>query len=70
MQIINNKLIADDGMTLTNGDTFGKKAYLAVGASPDDWWEVTDEEATNLSTELTDSEALNIIMGVQNDETE
>lgn len=70
MQIINNKLIADGGMTLTNGEAFGKKVYLASGASPDDWWEVTDEEATNLSTELTDSEALDIIMGVQNDETE
>lgn len=70
MQIINNKLIANAGMTLTNGEAFGKAVYLAVGASPDDWWEVTDEEATNLSTELTDSEALDIIMGVQNDETE
>lgn len=70
MQIINNKLIADDGMTLTNGEAFGNKVYLASGASPDDWREVTDEEATNLSTELTDSEALDIIMGVQNDEAE
>ena len=70
MQIINNKLIADEGMTLTNGEAFGKKVYLASGASPYDWWEVTDEEATNLSTELTDREALDIIMGVQNDETE
>lgn len=70
MQIINNKLIADEGMTLTNGEAFGKKVYLASGASPDDWWEVTDEEAKNLGTELTDSEALDIIMGVQSDETE
>lgn len=70
MQIINNKLIAEDGMTLTNGEAFGKTVWLASGASPGDWWEVTDEEAKNRSTELTDSEALDIIMGVQNDETE
>lgn len=38
-------LYADAGMTLTNGTDFGKVVVLAVGASADDWREITDEEA-------------------------
>lgn len=41
-------LKADDGMTLTNGDTFGKVVYLSVNDSADNWHEITDEEAQTL----------------------
>lgn len=45
------KLTADDGMTLTNGETFGKVVYLAAGADPDNWREITDSEAEALKAE-------------------
>lgn len=58
MQKTDNILIASDGMYLTNGETYAKRVYLAVTASPDDWWEVTDTEAEAAMTELTAEEAL------------
>lgn len=45
MEVINNKLIAAEGMTLTNGEAFGKTVYLASGADASVWHEVTDVEA-------------------------
>lgn len=40
------KLTAAEGMTLTNGEAFGKEVYLGINDSPDNWHEITDEEAT------------------------
>ena len=31
------KLIAADGMTLYNGESFGKEVYLGKNDSPDNW---------------------------------
>lgn len=45
------KLIATEGMTLTNGEAFGKTVYLADNASSSDWWEVTDAEAEQMKRE-------------------
>ena len=39
------KLTAAEGMTLTNGETFGKEVYLGTGDAPENWSEITDEEA-------------------------
>ena len=39
------KLTAAEGMTLTNGEAFGKEVYLGVNDSPKNWREITDEEA-------------------------
>ena len=39
------KLVADDGMTLTDGDSYGKTIYLGVNDSPENWREITDAEA-------------------------
>lgn len=39
------KLTAAEGMTLTNGEAFGKEVYLGKNDSPDNWHEITDEEA-------------------------
>lgn len=42
------KLIAEEGMTLTNGKAFGKMVYLGCTDSPDNWREITDEMAIEL----------------------
>ena len=61
MQRIGNKLIAEEGMTLTNGSAYGKRVYLAAGAAADEWREMTDEEAEEQTRELTDREALELL---------
>ena len=38
------KLIASEGMVLTNGDAYGKEVFLGIGDSPDNWWEISEEE--------------------------
>lgn len=43
-------LYAENGMVLTNGQEFGKVVVLAVGASADDWREITEAEAEALET--------------------
>ena len=45
------KLTAAEGMTLTNGDVFGKEIYLGRGDSIDNWQEITDAEAEKLKAE-------------------
>ena len=39
------KLIAYDGMVLTNGEAFGKEVFLGTGDSADNWHEITEAEA-------------------------
>lgn len=62
-------LTADDGMKLTNGEAFGTTVQLGVNDGANNWREVTEAEAERLMAEaeadeeLTDSEALAIIMG-------
>ncbi len=38
-------LKADENMTLTNGEAFGKVVYLGKNDSASNWHEITDEEA-------------------------
>ena len=45
------KLTAAEGMTLTNGEAFGKEVYLGKNDSPDNWHEITDEEAAAIEQE-------------------
>ena len=45
------KLIASEGMTLTNGETYGKTVYLAQNDTADNWREITDAEAEELQKE-------------------
>lgn len=42
------KLIASEGMTLTNGETYGKTVYLAQNDTAENWHEITDAEAEEL----------------------
>lgn len=44
-------LTADEGMTLTNGETYGKKVFLAHNTTADNWREITDSEAEALQKE-------------------
>lgn len=56
MQILGNKLSADDGMMLTNGETVAGVVYLASGAVPADWREVTAEESEVIRRDALDAE--------------
>lgn len=38
------KLTAGEGMTLTNGESFGKEIYLGVNDTAENWYEIADEE--------------------------
>lgn len=43
-------LKADEGMTLTNGEAFGKVVYLGKNDSASNWHEITDEDAEEMQT--------------------
>ena len=47
MVIEGNRLIANDYMWLTNGETVGKTVYLGANDSIENWHEIPDEEAFN-----------------------
>ena len=51
-------LTADEGMRLTNGETFCAIARLGVHASDSEWWEVTSEEAEQMKADLEEDEEL------------
>lgn len=38
------KLIASDGMILTNGTDYGREVFLADTEKADNWHEITEEE--------------------------
>ena len=40
------KLIASEGMTLTNGETYGKEVYLGVNDSADNWQEIPESQVS------------------------
>ena len=42
------KLTAAEGMTLTNGEAFGKEIYLGINDRAENWREITDVEAEKL----------------------
>ena len=48
MIINDNVLKADEGMTLTNGEAFGKTIYLGINDNKNNWKEITDIEAEEL----------------------
>lgn len=50
--IVLRSLKADDGMILTNGETFSTLVYLGIYDSPENWREITEEEAEQLKSEL------------------
>lgn len=48
------KLIASEGMMLTNGEIFGKEVFLGTGDSADNWHEITEAEAQEIMAEQED----------------
>lgn len=38
------KLIASEGKWFTNGESYGKVIGLGIYDSPDNWYEITEEE--------------------------
>jgi hypothetical protein len=38
------KLTASSGTVLTNGEAYGTEIYLGKFDSPDNWWEISEEE--------------------------
>ena len=48
------KLTASEGMTLYNGEAFGKKVFLGSSDSPENWWEITDAEAEAIQAQFAD----------------
>ena len=42
--VIINKITADEGMWLTNGETYSKEVYLGKYDKVENWHEITEEE--------------------------
>lgn len=67
------KLTASEGMTLTNGEAFGKIVHLAQSDDGSGWYEITDAEAEVLKRDSQEAETADYRkalaeMGVQFDE--
>ena len=44
-------LTADEGKTLTDGESFGKTVVMPMTAATADWREISDEEAARLQAQ-------------------
>jgi hypothetical protein len=45
------KIMASEGMILTNGETYGKEIYLGINDKPENWYEITEEEYSKILEE-------------------
>ena len=45
------KLIASEGMVLTNDEAYGKEIYLGKNDKPENWHEITEEEYNEILKE-------------------
>lgn len=52
MIVENNRLIADNGMRLFNGDIIAVEVWLSPSDSIDNWREITEEEAQRIEAEM------------------
>lgn len=65
MTINGNRLIPDEGMILTNGQTYSSCVYLGIYDSPANWHEISAEDVPDDQNEsdADTREALNILLG-------
>lgn len=47
-----NKITADEGMYLTDGNTYGKVIFVGAGKSVEDFYEITEEEYNKIQEAL------------------
>ena len=45
-------LKATEGMIYTNGKDYARIAFLCTGDSPDNWWEIAEEEYNKITEEV------------------
>lgn len=50
-QVIINKLIAEKGKVLTDGEVFGKTIFLGNSRNPDEFYEISEEEYDAIMSE-------------------
>ena len=65
MIIEGNKVTANEGKTLTNGETYSKQVYLGIHDAPENWREIPDEDVPEEPTIEDKAEAYDILMGVE-----
>ena len=63
MIIEGNVIRPDDGMVLTNGETYSDCVYLGIHDSPSNWHEIPQEDVPGEDPELDDAEALSLLLG-------
>lgn len=54
--VVLTKIEADEGMYLTNGETYGKTIYLGKNDSAENWTEITEAEYEQLMAEKEEAE--------------
>lgn len=52
------KLIASNGMFLTNGESYGKEVFLGLNDKPENWHEITEEEYEKIQAAQTEQETM------------
>ncbi len=63
MIVDGNRLTADEGKSLTNGETYSKLVYLGKHDSINNWHEINDEDIPDESTIKAKAEAYDILVG-------
>lgn len=56
--VVLTKIEADEGMYLTNGETYGKTIYLGKNDSAENWTEITEAEYEQLMAEKEEAEVV------------
>ena len=52
------KMIASEGMILTDGEIYGREIFLSIGDSTDRWTEITEAEYSEILRRDCDAENL------------